>query len=69
MMNDMMKWSCARYVVANKALNFWHNSQTQHEINRLESMAFTCLIKWVRLGLIYLVLYLCLNITRTRHNI
>jgi len=69
MKNDMIMWNCARYIVANKALNFSHNSQTQHEINGLGSRVLTRLINLIGLRLTYLVLYLCIDMTQTRHTI
>jgi hypothetical protein len=41
--------------------NFLHDLRTQHKINGLGFRDITCLIKYVKLMLIYIVLYFCLN--------
>jgi len=45
---------------------FLHDSWIQYEINELRSIGLTYLIKYIELGLIYIVLYTCLDTNRTQ---
>jgi hypothetical protein len=59
-----------RDIIAGK---LWHDSQTRHKFNTklIRGIGFrslTRLIKWIKLWLIYIILYSCLDATRTRHS-
>lgn len=47
--------------------NFWHDPWTQHKISGLGLKGLTRLIKWVKLGLTYIILYICIDKTQIRH--